>query len=119
MNKLSTIVFALLSINVFSVRPLDRFDQWVSKFNIKIMDVEHRAHTISNWLSNDNYIEYINNKNVSYKLGHNHFSGMNSLEFKDFLGFDREFGVSHNQKQTLESTVPNQSIGLKKVVLPQ
>jgi C1A family cysteine protease len=106
MNKLSAIVFALLSFNVFAIRPLDRFDQWVSKFNIKLMDSDHRAHVISNWLSNDNYIEYINNKNVSYKLEHNHFSGLNSLEFKEFLGFDHEFTLTYNQKQTVKYDVP-------------
>ncbi len=98
MNKLIIFALSVLTTTVFSVRFLDnqhhiidRFDEWTNKFNIQIINDEQRVHMVSNWESNDNYIEHINGKNLSYRLGHNHFSGLNSLEFKSMLGFDREF----------------------------
>lgn len=42
---------------------------------------------INTWIDNDNYINYINSQNYTYKLGHNHFSGMNSVEFSEYMNF--------------------------------
>jgi cathepsin L len=38
---------------------------------------------------NDNYINEINNQGLTYKLGHNAFSGYNSEEFADLMGFEQ------------------------------
>jgi len=105
MNKLFTLT--LLSMNAFGIHAIGSFEEWVVKFNINILDHDHREHLISNWESNHNYINHINSKNLSYTLAHNHFSGLNSLEFKEFLGFDNEYKTSYPKQDLTELTVPS------------
>jgi C1A family cysteine protease len=89
MNKLTTIVFALLTQNVMGSRLLDRFDNWVNEFNVQIFDDVHRENLIRNWKINDEYIELVNGRNLSYTLAHNHLSGLSSKEYTEFLGFEK------------------------------
>jgi C1A family cysteine protease len=39
-----------------------------------------------NWVSNHKFIEEVNSRNLTYTLGHNQFSGMDSIEFREYLG---------------------------------
>lgn len=64
-----------------------RFVQWLNDFRIEVRDGAHKDHLYANWVSNDKYIEEHNSKNKTYTLGHNHFSGMDSEEFSNFLGY--------------------------------
>lgn len=57
-----------------------RFDEWVSKYDILYGD-----NVLYNWLDNDKYIETINAKNLTYKLGHNEWSGYSSDEFIELM----------------------------------
>ena len=66
---------------------IDRFRNWVDDFRIKSNDDHHLAHMFENWLGNDKFIEFTNSKNLTYTLGHNSYSGMNSEEFSEFMGF--------------------------------
>jgi C1A family cysteine protease len=65
---------------------IDRFENWVSEFKIKIEAHNIFEHIFQNWVSNHKFIEEMNSKNLTYKLGHNQFSGMDSTEFREYLG---------------------------------
>jgi len=67
---------------------IDKFEEWVHDFRIKFRDLDHQNSVYSKWLSNDNYINERNSLNLTYVLGHNHFSGMDSTEFREYLGYD-------------------------------
>lgn len=66
---------------------IERFKKWVDTHRIVANDDHHLAHMFENWLDNDKFIEQHNGKNLSYTVGHNAFSGMNSEEFAEFMGF--------------------------------
>jgi C1A family cysteine protease len=72
---------------------LERFELWVERFAMKF-ETELEFHNMfQTWLSNDKFIEQHNAKNLSFELGHNQFSGLNSAQFSEFLGFS---GVNLN-----------------------
>tara|TARA_R110002096_G_scaffold232180_1_gene422029 strand:+ start:1120 stop:2229 length:1110 start_codon:yes stop_codon:yes gene_type:complete len=77
-----TIVNAFVSCNA-NFEPL--FEKWATQFHINFRDVEHRGRILNNWVGNHKFIETENNKNNTYTLGHNQFSGMNSDEFSEYL----------------------------------
>lgn len=66
---------------------ITKFKNWVEQFKIEARDDHHLVHMFENWLSNDKYIFETNSKNLTYTLGHNAFSGMNSSEFSEYMGF--------------------------------
>lgn len=66
----------------------DKFEQWVKDFRINIHDNSHKEHLFFNWLENDKIIEQTNARNLTYTLGHNHLSGMDSNEFSEYMGFE-------------------------------
>tara|TARA_E500000331_G_scaffold167661_1_gene162185 strand:- start:2718 stop:3845 length:1128 start_codon:yes stop_codon:yes gene_type:complete len=66
----------------------DKFEQWVKDFRINIHDNSHKEHLFINWLENDKIIEQTNARNLTYTLGHNHLSGMDSNEFSEYMGFE-------------------------------
>ena len=75
------LIFANLSL-AFSYSLYDMFDDWKREHQI-VIDNNNEGHIYSNWVENHKYIEDMNSRNLTYKLGHNEFSGMNSEEFKD------------------------------------
>ena len=83
-------LFVMLPL-VASATLLERFEEWSNKFNQKFHDDSHREHVLANWIENDKHIETVNAKNLTYTLGHNHFSGMNSGEFREFTGLTPVF----------------------------
>ena len=85
-NILVSVLFCATAV-VGSERFLDRFENWVNKFHIKILNEGHYLAIYNKWLSNDKYIEEINNKNLTFTLGHNQFSGMDSSEVREYIGF--------------------------------
>ena len=68
-----------------------RFEEWLQKFSIGVSDDSHREHLFKNWLENDKYIEEINGRNLTYSLGHNHFSGMNDDEFSNYINLNNGY----------------------------
>lgn len=66
----------------------DRFEQWVNEFRVEVHGHEHKLRLFQNWLENDKVIETTNAKNLTYTLGHNHLSGLNSAEFSQYMGFE-------------------------------
>ena len=84
-----TTLFALSALSVINAVHIadGRFSEWLTRFNIHINDESHRDHLFVNWLENDKHIETVNARNLSYTLGHNHLSGMNSEEYRQYLGY--------------------------------
>ena len=69
---------------------LDRFHAWADTFKIRFRDEAHKMQVYAKWSANDKFIETTNAQNLTYVLGHNQFSGMDSVEFKEYLGFSNE-----------------------------
>ena len=73
----------------FSQSILDRFREWADVHKISIPDSDDSfLHMLESWRNNDRIIKETNAKNLSYTLGHNHFSGMNSIEFAELMRFN-------------------------------
>lgn len=87
---------------------LERFQQWSVEHQIELPSSEDGkfAHMLANWRDNDRLIAETNSKNLSYTLGHNHFSALNREEFRDLMNFE------YNRALIGESNVVNSGIGL-------
>ena len=86
---------------------LNRFKEWVITHNFEIKDNNHMTHVLNNWVENDEYINEINNQKLSYTLGHNAFSGYNSFEFSNLMGFEENNKIILNKdkNKTIEALV--------------
>ena len=72
----------------FSQSILERFHEWASTHKIALPESDDAfLHMLENWRNNDLIIKETNAKNLTYTLGHNHFSGMNSGEFAELMRF--------------------------------
>lgn len=60
---------------------IDRFESWVEKFRIRFQTKNHLYDTLRKWMTNDEYIDRMNQLNRPYKLAHNQFSGMDEFDF--------------------------------------
>ena len=87
----------------------NHFDEWLHKFSIHVNDDSHREHLFQNWFSNDKYIQEVNGHNLTYTLGHNHFSGMNSVEFSGFLNKNNHF-VEHMNTDNIFARIVDYSV---------
>jgi len=68
---------------------IERFEKWVTEFKVKFDDYKTYDGVFKKWVANHKFIEEINSKNLTYKLGHNQFSGMDSSDFSQYLGISR------------------------------
>ena len=133
----SIICVALFSA-AFSQSILDRFHEWASTHKISLPESDDSfLHMLENWRNNDLIIKETNAKNLTYTLGHNHFSGMNSGEFAELMRFrnNRElfadgaspFGlrgasyseVSSSEEQALPASVDWRTAGVVSPVQDQ
>ena len=80
-------LLTLLTTTVSSLNLENRFSKWLDEFHIEIHNDIHRESVFANWAFNDKYIEVANSQNLTYILGHNHFSGMDSKEFSEYLKY--------------------------------
>ena len=93
---------------------LDRFDNWVEQFRIKFESRTHFYDVLRKWMTNDQYIDFVNNQNHTYRLGHNQFSGMDEFDFIQYViknKFLQPNTIAHsNSNLTNDSfmTVPQQ-----------
>jgi len=86
LNLLKMMMSFLLLLNVVSALDLRTvFENWASGFHIRFSNDLHQESVFSKWLDNHYFIERVNAQNKTYTLGHNQFSGMNTLEFSKFL----------------------------------
>lgn len=95
MNKLVVLSFAVmgmcrgvLSYDAIQSPLFERFHKWVDDYKIEVHDNEHSREIFIKWEDNHNYIEKINAQNLTYTLDHNQFSGMDSEEFSQYMGFE-------------------------------
>jgi C1A family cysteine protease len=79
-----------------------RFNEWVQRFEMKFNNDFHRQRMFSNWLENDKHIDTVNGMNLSYTLGHNHFSGFNMDEFREYVGL-MPIGLSDNNNHIIDT----------------
>jgi C1A family cysteine protease len=79
-------LFFILSLSLVKSNIVDRFEHWLQEHKYSIDD-GHYGHVFNNWRQNDDFINEINSKNLTYSLGHNKYSGMSSSEFSEFMGF--------------------------------
>lgn len=84
-------IFIIYFLTVFSLDEnlllIEKFKTWYINHKITAQSDNHLSNIFNNWLSNNKYIDEINKKNLSYKLSHNIYSGMNSEEFNNYMGF--------------------------------
>jgi len=85
------LVVALFAVPALSKSLRERFQDWVDHFAMDFENTIHYEATLSKWVENDKYIEEMNNKNLTYTLGHNHFSGMDSVDFSKYIGMSGSF----------------------------
>lgn len=81
----STVSVAVASDSVLPNGLRNRFNIWASQFNIHIQNNQIKEEMFLKWIENDRHIKYVNTQNLTYKLAHNHFSGMNSDDFTKYL----------------------------------
>jgi len=100
MNKLILLSMALVGM-VCGVNGYDkiqsplyeRYQKWVDEYKINVRDNEHFRSMFDKWLENHKYIEEVNARNLTYSLDHNQFSGMDTDEFNQYLGYSNQAGV--------------------------
>lgn len=66
---------------------VERFEEWLQKFQVNIHN--QRDHIFENWVSNDEYIDFVNQQNLSYQLAHNAYSGLSLQEFSEYMKFNK------------------------------
>lgn len=64
---------------------LERFNHWSKTFKNTYSSESHYDSTFRKWIDNDAFIQRINEKNLTYTLDHNQFSGMDLDEFRSYL----------------------------------
>jgi C1A family cysteine protease len=78
-------IFFCFFATIASGSLIERFEVWVSRFKVKLETREQYGIMLDKWISNDKYIDEINAKNLTYVLGHNQFSGMDSIDFSKYV----------------------------------
>lgn len=83
-----------LLLTLVSVRSIDtKFEQWIREYKVTFHNNEHYFSVLKKWTDNNLFIENVNSRNLSYSLGHNQFSGMDSNEFSQYL---HKFPITSN-----------------------
>ncbi len=81
-------VFVLLANIGLTLANNHQFFEWFDSVrNHDLYRLRSVEKVFDNWVSNDKFIELINSQNLTYTLGHNLYSGLNSNEFNQFMGF--------------------------------
>jgi len=78
-------LFLSFFITASSLQFIARFESWVNQFKIVFENEDHMFVTFNKWTTNDRFIEIMNERNLTYKLGHNQFSGMDEYDFKNYI----------------------------------
>ena len=87
MNRIIISILSLFLLPALHASLINQFTEWVEFFNIEFNSDEHFHDIYQKWQSNHKFIEEVNGKNLSYVLGHNQFSGMDSQDFRQYLGY--------------------------------
>lgn len=85
-------VIAFSAVANVAANHLERFHQWAAQHNVELPSEDFQfLHMLTNWRNNDKLIDETNSKNLTYTLGHNAYSAMNSEEFAELM----RFGYNH------------------------
>ncbi len=84
MNKLLISLLLVMGLVDGAIHRLEDFENWINKFNIVVGSKEKET-MFGKWLENDKYIEEMNSRNLTYTLGHNQYSGMDSDDYSKML----------------------------------
>ena len=79
-------IFLILFVGFSNSTLIERFESWFEEHRFTYHDRDY-SNIFINWRSNDEYINEINSKNMTYSLGHNKYSGMLIDDFKEYMGF--------------------------------
>jgi len=91
MQMFKSILLCAAVMQSFAVSSfVDRFEQWIKKFELRVENDLHYRTLFANWKSNDQFIVDHNLKNLTYTLGHNQFSGMDREQYRAYLGYSSE-----------------------------
>lgn len=77
--------FFMTFASAYSLKFMERFENWVNQFHIEFHDRPHFYDVLRKWMTNDEYIDLVNNDGRTYKLGHNQFSGMDEFDFIQYV----------------------------------
>lgn len=114
MSYYTQLLLTFLAFNTaISANIFDRFELWATQFKIKFHNNAHMIQMYEIWAENDKHIEIINFRNLTYSLGHNQFSGMTNIEFREYLGYSKllDDRVSTNLRSVqLFSEVANKNV---------
>lgn len=102
---LQTLLICGASVNLRSAF-LDKFDDWVEEFKMEFHDRKHFYDVLEKWITNDQYIDYVNSAGRTYQLGHNQFSGMDEFDFVQYIIKNRHI----REWNTLEDKKYNTSV---------
>jgi C1A family cysteine protease len=80
---------------------IDKFENWVERFRMKFDDKTHFYDVLKKWITNDEYIDYVNSDNRPYLLAHNQFSGMDEFDFIQYV-IKNNYGFNSDNRFTLE-----------------
>ena len=99
------ILISLLALTAVS-GSFERFKMWVNEFEMKFN--ETRINEIfKKWTDNDNIINTSNLQNLPYVLGHNHFSGMDRDDFREYLNSEYQLKTRRNFNQPINDFLPD------------
>ena len=106
-------LLTLLSLTTsnFTDTTVDKFNDWLKTHKFKILNDNHLLHVFENWILNDDFIINSNALNLSYKLGHNYYSGYSFDEFREIMNFE-------NNKNILRTKTYNISLQLNQTNIP-
>ena len=79
-------IFLTLFVGFSNSTLIERFESWFEEHRFTYHDSDY-SNVFIRWRLNDEYINEINSKNLTYSLGHNKYSGMLFEEFKEYMGF--------------------------------
>jgi C1A family cysteine protease len=94
-------IFLLLYIAFVKSSVITRFEEWINNFKIIIETDEQYSSTLEKWVNNNKFIDDVNARNLTYKLGHNQFSGMDSSDFSNYLGIS---GILYKDTENVKNT---------------
>lgn len=106
MKRALLLALAAVSMSMSTVKgvePHERFAKWAQEFRIHFRDETHSASVFQKWLNNDQFIQEINERNLTYSLGHNPFSGMDLDEFRRFYLWDSRL-PKRSEDRTYDAT---------------
>ena len=91
-----SVSFLLFFYSVLGNDFIQRFENWFRDFDIHYTNDHKYLDMFDKWLSNDKFINDINSQNLSYTLAHNQFSGMDTNDFRNYIGSYKNIEILNN-----------------------